>query len=336
MMRLTDTLDRPIRDLRISVTDRCNLRCPYCMPAEVFGERYEFLKRAEILSFEEIERLTRIFASFGVSKLRVTGGEPLLRQGIDELITRLTRIEGIDDVTLTTNGLLLAEHAEDLANAGLHRVTVSLDSLDPDIFRDMAGRDHDPARVLAGIEAAAAAGLAPIKINCVVRRGVNDESVLDLAEHFRGTAHILRFIEFMDVGTLNDWNLSEVVPAAELLETLRSRWALEPVDPSYPGEVARRYRYQDGHGEIGLITSVTAPFCGECTRARLSTRGEVVTCLFASGGTDLRELLRNGADDDALRETIGGLWAGRSDRYSEQRTEDTRDQDRIEMFRIGG
>lgn len=336
MSHVTDSLERPIRDLRISVTDRCNLRCPYCMPAEVFGEKYAFLQRDELLTFEEIERVARLFAECGVSKLRVTGGEPLLRQGLDELISRLARIDGIDDLTLTTNGLLLGEHARRLADAGLSRVTVSLDSLDPTTFRKMSGRDHDPERVLAGIEAAAAAGLTPIKINCVVRRGVNEQSILPLAEHFRGTPHILRFIEFMDVGTLNGWNLDEVVPAQAILDGVGERWPLVPVAASYRGEVARRYRYEDGAGEIGVIASVTAPFCGDCTRARLSTKGEIVTCLFASEGTDLRVPLRGGASDDALLATIRSLWSRRADRYSELRSENTSGSDRIEMFRIGG
>ena len=331
-----DNLGRRIRDLRISVTDRCNLRCPYCMPKEVFGDRYEFLPRAEILTFEEIERLTRVFVAVGVRKIRITGGEPLLRANLPELVERLAKIDGVDDLTLTTNGLLLAKHAEALAKAGLGRVTVSLDSLDAEVFKDMAGRDHDPDAVLAGISAAEAAGLGPIKINCVVRRGVNDGTAIELAEHFRGTPHVLRFIEFMDVGTLNEWNLSEVVPARDLLEQIAERWPLVPGDPAYRGEVARRYAYADGAGEIGLIASVTAPFCGDCTRARLSTKGELVTCLFATGGVDLRAPLRNGASDATLGQIVSDTWSGRTDRYSEDRSASTADLPRIEMFRIGG
>lgn len=331
-----DNLDRPMRDLRISVTDRCNLRCPYCMPAEVFGDRYEFLPRAEILTFEEITRLARSFVATGVRKIRITGGEPLLRANLPDLVERLSKIEDVEDLTLTTNGLLLAQHAQALAKAGLGRVTVSLDSLDAGVFKDMSGRAHDPQAVLAGIAAAEAAGLGPIKVNCVVRRGVNDGTVLQLAEHFRGTPHVLRFIEFMDVGTLNAWDLSEVVPAKELLEQIASRWPLAPVDPAYSGEVARRYAYTDGAGEIGMIASVTAPFCGDCTRARLSTKGELVTCLFATGGVDLRAPLRSGASDEELAQIVATTWSGRTDRYSEDRSDRTTDLPRIEMFRIGG
>ncbi len=340
---LIDTRDRPLRDLRISVTDRCNFRCPYCMPAEVYGDRYEFLPRVQILSFEEIERLARLFIQLGVNKIRLTGGEPLVRGHLPELVARLAVIEGLDDLTLTTNGSLLAGQAEDLARAGLQRITVSLDSLDEDVFRAMSGRQNaSPARVLAGIEAAEAAGLSPIKINCVVQRGKNDHTFVDLARHFKGTGHIVRFIEFMDVGTLNGWDLSQVVTAREILERIDAEMPLEPADPNYRGEVAKRWRYRDGSGEIGVIASVSEPFCGDCTRARLSTEGRLVTCLFAAGGTDLRGPMRSGASDEELSELIASVWRRRSDRYSEQRSAFTdlraggRSRRKIEMFQIGG
>ncbi len=336
MSLATDTLGRPIHDLRISVTDRCNLRCPHCMPMEVFGDRYAFLPKDEILTFEEIERLARVFVSLGVRKLRITGGEPLLRADLPELVARLAVIRGVEDVALTTNGLLLPQQAKDLANAGLTRITVSLDSLDEEVFQVMAGRKHRPEEVLAGIDAAEAAGLRPVKVNCVVRRGVNDHTVLQLAEHFRGTGHVLRFIEFMDVGTLNDWNLSEVLPSSELIAMLSARWPLSPIAPGYRGEVARRYAYDDGQGEMGIIASVTSPFCGGCTRARLSTRGELVTCVFASGGADLRAPLRAGRTDDELLRMIRSIWSRREDRYSEERAEGSSDPHRMEMFRLGG
>jgi len=340
---LRDRLARPLRDLRISVTDRCNFRCPYCMPAEVFGERYPFLAREQILSFEELERLVRLFVGFGVEKLRITGGEPLLRQGLPELIERLARIDPTLDIAITTNASLLARHAEALLKAGLRRVTVSLDSLDPEVFHAMSGQRFSVDRVLAGIAAAEAAGFGPIKINCVVQRGVNDDGLVDLARHFHGSGHIVRFIEFMDVGTRNEWKLDQVVPGSEILERIGAVLPLEPVDPRYRGEVARRWRYVDGGGEIGVITSVSAPFCGDCTRARLTTEGALVTCLFAHGGIDLREPLRSGADDDRLREIIASTWRGRRDRYSEERQEllqiegeDAPRRPRVEMYQIGG
>jgi cyclic pyranopterin phosphate synthase len=343
---LVDRLARPLRDLRLSVTDKCNFRCPYCMPAEIFGEKYPFLDRDEILNFEEIERLVGLFLEFGVEKLRITGGEPLLRHGLHDLIARLretAEARGRElDIAMTTNGSLLPRWAQALADAGLRRVTVSLDSLDPDVFRRMSGERFDVGRVLDGIAAAEAAGLGPIKINCVVQRGVNDDGLVDLARHFHGTGHILRFIEFMDVGTLNQWKLDEVVTGAEIVERIGAALPLEPVDPNYPGEVAARWRYRDGGGEIGVITSVSAPFCGECTRARLTTEGSLVTCLFADGGVDLRAPLRSGASDDALRALIASTWSARTDRYSEERAGllqidgTTPKRERVEMYHIGG
>jgi len=335
---LADTLGRPLRDLRISVTDRCNFRCPYCMPAELYGEEYRFLPRSAILSFEEIERLTRIFVDLGVAKIRLTGGEPLVRAHMPDLVERLAAIDPTLDLTLTTNGALLAPVAKDLAKAGLRRVTVSLDSLDPDVFTAMCGRENvHPSVVLDAIDAAADAGLTPVKINCVVQRGVNDHTIVDLARHFRGTGHIVRFIEFMDVGTLNGWDLSQVVTAAEIVDRIGAEVPLEPVGANYRGEVAKRWRYVDGSGEIGIISSVSQPFCGDCTRARLSTEGQLITCLFAAGGVDLRGPMRAGASDDDLRDLIVGCWSRRSDRYSEQRSELTvRPRKRVQMFQVGG
>jgi cyclic pyranopterin phosphate synthase len=338
----TDALGRRLHDLRISVTDRCNFRCPYCMPAEIYGERYPFVARSELLSFEEIDRLARLFVQLGVEKIRITGGEPLLRHNLPSLIARLATLRGVRDLTLTTNGHLLARQAEALAAAGLHRVTVSLDSHDEAVFRKMSGRDVGPERVLEGIDAAAAAGLTPIKINCVVQRGVNDHTVVDLARRFRGTGHIVRFIEFMDVGTLNAWDLSQVVPAADIVARIGEHFPLRPADPSYPGEVASRWVYEDGAGEIGVISSVTAPFCGGCTRARLTIEGRLVTCLFAAGGADLRTPLRAGESDDALRERIARVWRVRRDRYSEERaaltdaTGHVAPRPKIEMYQVGG
>jgi cyclic pyranopterin phosphate synthase len=331
-----DTLGRPVRDLRISVTDRCNFRCVYCMPKEVFGRDYRFLDRKELLTFEEIARVARAFAVHGVSKLRLTGGEPLLRRDLERLVEMLAAIPGIDDLTLTTNGSLLVQKAQTLADAGLRRVTVSLDSLDDDVSRAMNDVDFPVERVLAGIEAAAAAGLAPIKVNMVVKRGQNDGSVLEMAERFRGTGHVLRFIEYMDVGHTNGWRLDDVVPAAQIVRAIDELWPLEPVDAAYRGEVAHRYRYRDGAGEIGVIASVTQPFCGDCTRARLSAEGKLYTCLFAVRGHDLRALLRSGATDDELTEAIGSVWRRRTDRYSEIRSEQTVDLPKVEMSYIGG
>ena len=330
-----DTLGRPIRDLRISVTDRCNFRCTYCMPKTVFGRDYEFLRREQLLSFEEITRLARVFARLGVEKIRLTGGEPLLRRDLETLVGMLAAIPGLE-VALTTNGSLLARKAEALAAAGLRRVTVSLDSLDDDVFAAMNDVDFPVSRVLEGIEAAAAAGLSPVKVNMVVKRGTNDDSILPMARHFHGSGHILRFIEFMDVGATNGWRLDDVVPASEIVATVDAELGLEPVEPNYPGEVANRWRYRDGGGEIGVIASVTRPFCSGCTRARISADGRLYTCLFAALGTDLRELVRGGASDDELLDALVGVWAARGDRYSEMRSEATAELPRVEMSYIGG
>jgi cyclic pyranopterin phosphate synthase len=329
-----DKLGRPLHDLRISITDRCNFRCVYCMPKEVFGRDYAFLPRTELLSFEEITRLARAFVANGVQKIRITGGEPLVRRDVERLIEMLAQIDDLD-LTLTTNGALLPQKAQALADAGLKRVTVSLDSLDDATFRAMNDVDFPVAQVLEGIDAAAAAGL-PVKVNVVVKRGLNDEGILDLARHFRATPHTLRFIEYMDVGHTNGWRLDDVVPAAEIVDTINAEFPLEPVDPSYRGEVARRWRYADGLGEVGVIASVTQPFCGDCTRARISADGQLYTCLFALKGHDLRALVRNGASDEALRTEIASLWTRRADRYSELRTAQTAALPKIEMSYIGG
>jgi cyclic pyranopterin phosphate synthase len=332
-----DKLARPVRDLRISVTDRCNFRCVYCMPKEIFGRQFEFLRREQLLTFEEIERLTRSFAGMGVEKLRITGGEPLVRRGVDELIARLSAVPGIADVTLTTNGSLLARMAPKLAAAGLNRVTVSLDSLDDATFRAMNDVDFPVAEVIDGIEAALASRLTPVKVNMVVKRGVNDDGVLAMADRFRGTGVILRFIEYMDVGASNGWRLDDVVPSAEIVSAIDGAWPLEPVDPAYRGEVAARYRYRDGGGEIGLISSVTQPFCHDCTRARLSAEGKLYTCLFAVRGHDLRELVRGELSDAELEAKLRGIWRVRDDRYSELRTQGTSlDLPKVEMSHIGG
>jgi cyclic pyranopterin phosphate synthase len=332
---LTDTLGRPVRDLRISVTDRCNFRCVYCMPKEIYGRGYEFLERRELLTFEEIARLARAFASVGVEKIRLTGGEPLLRREIERLVEMLAEIPGLD-LTLTTNGSLLPQKAASLAAAGLQRVTVSLDSLDDETFRNMNDVDFPVERVLAGIDAAAAAGLAPVKINAVVKRGVNEHSVLPMARYFRGTGQIVRFIEYMDVGHTNGWRLDDVVPAAEIVAAIDAELPLEPVAPRYPGEVAQRFRYRDGSGEIGVIASVTQPFCGNCTRARLSAEGRLYTCLFATTGHDLRALVRSGADEKELSDAIAAVWRVRTDRYSELRSAETAGLQKVEMSYIGG
>ena len=338
-LNVADTLGRPMRDLRISVTDRCNFRCPYCMPAEIFGEAYEFLPREEILTFEEITRLTRLFSEFGVSKARITGGEPLLRTDLPELIAQVSAIEGITDVTLTTNGYLLTQQAQALQASGLHRVTVSLDSIDDEVFKQMNGRGFGARRVLHAIDRAAEVGLAPIKINAVVQRGVNDHTIVDLARHFKGTGHIVRFIEYMDVGNRNGWKLDEVVSAEDILARIDAEMPLEPAASNYSGEVAERYLYRDGSGEIGVIASVTRPFCGACTRLRLSTDGQIFTCLFATRGASLRDPMRDGASDDELRDLIAGIWTRRADRYSEERFASTPDLPRpakVEMYQIGG
>jgi GTP 3',8-cyclase len=333
---VADTLGRPLRDLRISVTDRCNFRCVYCMPKEVFGRDYQFLPRSELLTYEEIERLCRIFVAHGVEKVRLTGGEPLVRRNLERLVAMLAAVPGLCDLTLTTNGSLLAGKARALKDAGLSRVTVSLDSLDNEVFTAMNDVDFPVERVLAGIEAAAAAGLGPVKINMVVRRGLNEESVLPMARYFRGTGMILRFIEYMDVGHTNGWRLDDVVPAAEIVDTIDAEMPLEPVEPNYPGEVANRWRYRDGSGEIGVISSVTQPFCGDCTRARLSAEGKLHTCLFAVRSHDLRALLRDGASDTELFDAIARIWRVRDDRYSEIRSAETVDLPKVEMSYIGG
>jgi len=333
---LQDAFRRPLRDLRISVTDRCNFRCVYCMPKEVFGPEFAFLPHAELLSFEEIARLAGVFAAHGVQKLRVTGGEPLVRRDLEQLIALLSRIEGIEDVAMTTNASLLPHKAGALKAAGLDRVTVSLDAIDDDVFAAMNDVKFPVGRVLDGIRAAEQAGLSPVKVNTVVKRGLNEGQLLKLAEHFRGTGHILRFIEFMDVGNTNGWRLEHVVPAREILETIHAVWPLEPVDPNYPGEVANRYRYADGAGEIGLIASVTQPFCRGCTRARLSAEGKLYTCLFSARGHDFKALLRGGASDEEVAEFLRGIWTRRGDRYSERRSEETARLPKVEMSHIGG
>ena len=333
---VADALGRPIRDLRISVTDRCNFRCSYCMPAEVYGERYRFLPREAILSYEEIARLARLFVELGVTKLRITGGEPLVRQDVHRLAALLDEIPGVEDLTLTTNGYLLAEQAADLRAAGLRRVTVSLDSLDPETFGRMNGKGYGPEAVLEGIAAAEREGFAPIKINAVIERGVNDQGALDLARHFKGTGHVVRFIEYMDVGNVNGWRRDQVVPSAELVERVNAVFPIEPVAPNYAGEVAERWRFRDGDGEIGFVSSVTQPFCRDCNRARLTPQGELVTCLFASSGTDLKAPLRSGATDVELRDRIAGVWRARTDRYSELRAARPEPRRKIEMFQVGG
>jgi len=334
-----DSHARPIRDLRISVMDRCNFRCPYCMPRETFHDKYRFLGSAERLAFEEIVRLARLFVQLGVRKLRLTGGEPLLRANLPDLIGDLTTLPGIDDVALTTNGVLLAQHAAELKAAGLKRITVSLDSLDPEVFARMSGGLGSVEDVLDGIEHARRAGLIPIKLNAVVQRGLNDHTALDLVERFRGTGVIVRFIEYMDVGNRNHWQPELVVPSKELAARIGERWPVEPLERNYRGEVAERYGFKDGQGEVGFISSVTQPFCGDCSRARLSSDGVIYTCLFATQGTSLRDALRGGASDDALLEMIRNIWTHRTDRYSEMRADLRRDsgqQPKVEMYYIGG
>ena len=330
-----DRLQRPLRDLRISVTDRCNFRCVYCMPKEKFGADYQFLERSALLSFEEITRLARLFTQLGIEKIRLTGGEPLVRRGIEQLIAMLSAIPGLD-LTLTTNASLLAKKATGLRAAGLQRVTVSLDSLDDAVFKAMNDVDFPVAKVLEGIDAAAATGLTPIKVNMVVKRGVNEHSILPMARFFRERGHILRFIEYMDVGATNGWRMDDVVSAREIVDIISRELPLEPADPNYTGEVAERWRYKDGSGEIGVIASVTQAFCRDCTRARISTEGQLYTCLFATGGHDLRALLRGGASDEAILARIGGVWTAREDRYSEIRGQQTVPLKKIEMSYIGG
>ena len=331
---LEDTFHRPLRDLRVSITDRCNFRCVYCMPKEVYGREYAFLPRRDLLTFEEIARLAQVFAGLGVEKIRLTGGEPLIRRDVERLVEMLAEIPALD-LTLTTNGAALVQKAQALKDAGLGRITVSLDSLDDDVFRAMNDVDFPVQTVLDGIEAASAAGL-PVKVNVVVKRGVNEDSVLPMARHFRDRGHVVRFIEYMDVGHTNGWRLDDVVPAADIVAAIDAELPLEPLPPRYPGEVAERYRYRDGSGEIGVIASVTRPFCGACTRARLSADGSLYTCLFATTGHDLRALVRGGAGDDGIAAALGGIWRERADRYSDLRSSATRDLPKVEMSYIGG
>ena len=334
---ILDLFGRPLRDLRISVTDRCNFRCTFCMPAEIFGERYRFLPKDDILTFEEISRVARLFVSLGVRKIRLTGGEPLLRDQLEILVGQLASIEGLEDLALTTNGYLLSRKAQTLRDAGLKRVTVSLHTLDDQIFGHMNGRGFGTGRVLEGIRAAEEAGLTPIKINVVVQKGVNEHTIVDLTRRVKETGHILRFIEFMDVGNLNRWESDQVVTSQQVIDLIGREMPLDPVDKSYRGEVADRYRYADGEGEIGVISSVSNPFCGDCTRARISAEGKVYTCLFASKGQDLRGPLRAGATDDDLTDIIKGIWARRADRYSEERASLAGSRaKKVEMYHIGG
>jgi GTP 3',8-cyclase len=335
-----DKLGRPLRDLRISVTDRCNFRCTYCMPKEVFGKDYRFLPHEQLLSFEEIARLAKIFAYHGIEKIRLTGGEPLLRRNVERLIEMLAAITLANgeriELTLTTNGSLLARKARALKDAGLRRVTVSLDALDDPTFMAMNDAEFPVAKVLAGIDAADAAGLAPVKINMVVKRGVNEHSILPMARRFKGSGHVLRFIEFMDVGATNGWRMDDVIASREIVRMIGAHMPLEPIDPNYPGEVAQRWRYRDGSGEIGVIASVTQAFCRSCTRARISTEGMLYTCLFATSGYDFRALLRGGKSDAEIRAAISAVWGARDDRYSEIRTAETARERKIEMSYIGG
>jgi cyclic pyranopterin phosphate synthase len=332
---VSDTLKRPLKDLRISVTDRCNLRCGYCMPREVYDD-HEYLARSEILSYGEITRIARIAAESGVSKIRLTGGEPLLRRDVTTLVSQLANIDGIQDLALTTNALLLSKLGGELVDAGLDRVTVSLDAIDPDRFNAMVDTDVDVAVVLAAIEEAADLGLGPVKINSVLRKGWNEEEILPLAEHFRGTPHVLRFIEFMDVGATNQWTMDEVVTSGEVAKIIGDRWEIEPVQAAYRGEVAERWRYVDGAGEIGFISSVSQPFCGSCTRLRLSAEGKLYTCLFASDGTDIKATLRSGASDADVAAVIEATWSAREDRYSELRGGVPLPDPKVEMSYIGG
>ena len=334
-MTLIDKLNRPLRDLRISVTDRCNFRCVYCMPKEVFGSDYQFLDRKEVLTFEEISRLARLFVDHGVRKVRLTGGEPLVRRDLPVLVKMLAEIPGLD-LTLTTNGSLLERQAQALKDAGLKRVSVSLDSLDNEVFKAMNDVDFPVDRVIRGMEAAASVGLTPVKVNMVVKRGLNEDSILPMARFFREKGYILRFIEYMDVGHTNGWRMDDVVPAAEIIKRISTEMPLEPLDPNYTGEVAERWRYKDGSGELGVIASVTQAFCRTCNRARLSAEGKLYTCLFGIKGHDFRDLLRSGASDEQISQTIERVWSIRTDRYSELRSESTIDLPKVEMSHIGG
>jgi cyclic pyranopterin phosphate synthase len=332
---ITDTLNRPLRDLRISVTDRCNFRCVYCMPKEIFGSDYQFLERSQILTFEEIARLARIFVGHGVRKIRLTGGEPLVRRDLHRLVAMLAAIPDLD-LTLTTNGSLLARQTQALKDAGLKRVSVSLDSLDDATFKAMNDVDFPVQKVLEGMDAAARAGLTPIKVNMVVKRGLNESSILPMARFFREKGYILRFIEYMDVGQTNGWRMDDVVPAAEIIKMIHAEMPLEPLDPNYPGEVAERWRYRDGSGEVGVVASVTQAFCRTCNRARISAEGKLYTCLFAVKGHDFRDLMRGGATDEEISQTIVRVWGKRGDRYSELRSENTISLPKVEMSHIGG
>ena len=336
MVPILDKFRRPLRDLRVSVTDRCNFRCPYCMPAEIYGERYQFLPRNDLLTFEEITRIVNITVGLGVKKVRITGGEPLVRQDVEKLVSMISRINGIEDLAMTTNAYLLSGMAQTLKDAGLHRITVSMDSVDDDVFQRMNGRGFGTAKVMNGIDSAKRAGFNPIKINAVVQKGINDHTLVDLAKWCRDNGHIPRFIEYMDVGTLNEWKLDEVLPASEIVRIIGEELPVEQLDPAYVGEVARRYRYLDDKGEFGVISSVTQPFCGDCTRLRLSPEGRIVTCLFAETGTDLREPMRNGATDEQVSDIIQGTWRVREDRYSEERTTMNEPRSKVEMYHIGG
>ncbi len=336
MSQIVDTFERPLRDLRISVTDRCNFRCTYCMPAEIFHERFKFLAHDKILTFEEITRLTQIITGMGAVKLRLTGGEPLVRQDIHTLIGMLAAVEGVEDIAMTTNAYLLPKFAQSLKDAGLQRLTISLDSLDETVFHAMNGQRASVAKVLEGIDAAKAVGFEKIKINCVVQRGVNDHTMVDMARWAREEGHIMRFIEYMDVGTMNGWKLDEVVSAKEIVERIDAAFPLEKRKRNYASETALRWQYADGEGEIGVIASVTMPFCGNCSRMRLSPEGQIFTCLFATEGVDLKTPMREGATDEELSAIVAGVWQRRDDRYSEIRSSATDGRDKVEMHYIGG
>ena len=333
---INDRFDRPFRDLRISVTDRCNFRCTYCMPAEIFGEKYQFLPKAKLLTFEEITRLAQLLIGLGAVKIRLTGGEPLVRNNVEQLVSMLSKLSGLEDLTMTTNGYLLPQKAQLLKDAGLDRISISLDSLDEETFKVMTGRGFSTNKVIDGISAAEEAGFSPLKINSVVQRNVNDSSILGMARYFKERGHTVRFIEYMDVGNRNGWKLDQVVPAEEIVSKIDAEMPLEPINNNYRGEVASRYKYKDGSGEIGIISSVTNPFCGDCTRLRLSPEGRIVTCLFASLGTDLLSPIRAGASDNELTNIVTDVWRGRSDRYSEQRSSMTERTEKVEMYHIGG
>lgn len=335
--QITDSLSRPIRDLRISVTDRCNFRCTYCMPKEVFNSDYEFLRRDELLSFEEITRISKVFATLGVKKIRLTGGEPLLRKNISILIEQLSKVKQIEDISLTTNGVLLSKDlAMQLKDSGLQRITISLDALDDETFKSVSDVSLNVGQVLKAIENADAAGLSPLKINMVVKKGVNEHAILPMVKHFRSTGIILRFIEYMDVGSTNHWNMNDVFSAKEVVKEINSEFPIEPIDANYTGEVAKRWKFKDDAGEVGIISSVTQPFCQSCTRIRLSAEGKLYTCLFATQGQDLRHLLREGANDEYISEVICSIWKKRKDRYSEIRSTETVLLPKVEMSYIGG